>query len=109
MIETFESLGDMSLFSQSGGIAGGISQALFTTQLGLAVAIPGMAGQRPAGTPRTRAGDGTGADQGHPLRRGAPAPRAQGRVMLMRHRQRRARAPSRTSTSRRSSTWSSSC
>ncbi len=42
MIETFESLGDMSLFSQSGGIAGGISQALFTTQMGLAVAIPGL-------------------------------------------------------------------
>lgn len=42
MIETFNSLGDMSLFAQSGGIAGGISQALFTTQLGLAVAIPGM-------------------------------------------------------------------
>jgi len=42
MIETFNSLGDMSLFSQSGGIAGGISQALFTTQMGLAVAIPGM-------------------------------------------------------------------
>lgn len=42
MIETFDSLGDMSLFSQSGGIAGGISQALFTTQLGLAVAIPGV-------------------------------------------------------------------
>ncbi len=42
MIETFNSLGSMSLFSQSGGIAGGISQALFTTQMGLAVAIPGM-------------------------------------------------------------------
>lgn len=42
MIETFESLGDMSLFSQSGGIAGGISQALFTTQMGLAIAIPGL-------------------------------------------------------------------
>jgi len=42
MIETFESLGDMTLFSQSGGIAGGISQALFTTQMGLAVAIPGL-------------------------------------------------------------------
>ena len=42
MIETFDSLGDMSLFSQSGGIAGGISLALFTTQMGLAVAIPGM-------------------------------------------------------------------
>ena len=42
MIETFQSLGDMKLFAQSGGIAGGISQALFTTQLGLAVAIPGL-------------------------------------------------------------------
>lgn len=42
MIETFKSLGEMSLFSQSGGIAGGISQALFTTQMGLAVAIPGL-------------------------------------------------------------------
>jgi biopolymer transport protein ExbB len=42
MIETFDSLGDMALFSQSGGIAGGISQALFTTQMGLAVAIPGL-------------------------------------------------------------------
>lgn len=42
MIETFDWLGDMSLFSRSGGIAGGISQALFTTQMGLAVAIPGL-------------------------------------------------------------------
>lgn len=42
MIETFASLGDMSLFSQSGGIAGGIAQALFTTQMGLAVAVPGL-------------------------------------------------------------------
>ncbi|MEM1082144.1 MAG: MotA/TolQ/ExbB proton channel family protein [Pseudomonadota bacterium] len=42
MIETFDSLADMSLFAQSGGIAGGISQALFTTQMGLAVAIPGL-------------------------------------------------------------------
>lgn len=42
MIETFESLGDMSLFSQSGGIAGGIAQALFTTQMGLSVAVPGV-------------------------------------------------------------------
>lgn len=42
MIETFNSLGDMSLFSQTGGIAGGISQALFTTQMGLAVAVPGI-------------------------------------------------------------------
>ncbi|HFD31427.1 MAG TPA: MotA/TolQ/ExbB proton channel family protein [Gammaproteobacteria bacterium] len=42
MIETFDSLGNMALFSQSGGIAGGISRALFTTQVGLAIAIPGV-------------------------------------------------------------------
>ncbi len=42
MIETFESLGDMTLFSQTGGIAGGISRALFTTQMGLAISIPGL-------------------------------------------------------------------
>ena len=42
MITTFESLGDMTLFSQSGGIAGGISTALFTTQMGLIVAVPGV-------------------------------------------------------------------
>jgi biopolymer transport protein ExbB len=42
MIETFDSLGSMSLFTQSGGIAGGISQALISTQIGLSVAIPGF-------------------------------------------------------------------
>ncbi len=42
MIETFESLGNMNLFSQTGGIAGGISQALITTQMGLIIAIPGL-------------------------------------------------------------------
>jgi len=42
MIETFDSLADSALFSQTGGIAGGISQALFTTQLGLVVAVPGL-------------------------------------------------------------------
>lgn len=42
MIETFESLGDMTLFSQSGGIAAGIATALFTTQMGLVVAVPGV-------------------------------------------------------------------
>ncbi|MFT6264524.1 MAG: biopolymer transport protein ExbB [Oleiphilaceae bacterium] len=42
MIETFNSLGDMALFSQTGGIAGGISKALFTTQMGLAISIPGL-------------------------------------------------------------------
>lgn len=42
MIETFDSMADMSFYSQSGGIAGGISQALFTTQMGLVVAVPGV-------------------------------------------------------------------
>ncbi len=42
MIETFDSLGDGALFAASGGIAGGISQALLTTQMGLVVAIPGV-------------------------------------------------------------------
>lgn len=42
MIETFNSLGDMTLFSQTGGIAGGIAVALFTTQMGLIVAVPGV-------------------------------------------------------------------
>lgn len=42
MIETFASLGDQTLFARSGGIAGGIAQALVSTQMGLAVAIPGL-------------------------------------------------------------------
>ncbi|MFH1463772.1 MAG: MotA/TolQ/ExbB proton channel family protein [Pseudomonadota bacterium] len=42
MIETFASLGDAALFSRSGGIAGGISVALVSTQMGLLVAIPGL-------------------------------------------------------------------
>lgn len=42
MIETFDSLAEMALFTQTGGIAGGISQALFTTQMGLVVAVPGV-------------------------------------------------------------------
>lgn len=42
MIETFASLGDNTLYSQSGGIASGISQALLTTQFGLTIAIPGL-------------------------------------------------------------------
>jgi len=42
MIETFDALQDMTLHSASGGIAGGISQALITTQLGLTIAIPGL-------------------------------------------------------------------
>ena len=42
MIETFRSLADMALFTQGGGIAGGIAEALLTTQMGLAVAVPGI-------------------------------------------------------------------
>ena len=42
MIETFASLGTMEMFKAGGGIAGGISQALLTTQLGLIVAVPGL-------------------------------------------------------------------
>lgn len=42
MIETFDSLQDAAMFSQSGGIAGGISLALITTEMGLVVAIPGV-------------------------------------------------------------------
>lgn len=42
MIETFASLGSMEMFKSGGGIAGGISQALLTTQLGLIVAVPGI-------------------------------------------------------------------
>lgn len=42
MIETFDSLGDMQLYSQSGGIASGISKALFTTQMGLVISAPGL-------------------------------------------------------------------
>jgi len=42
MIETFRSLADMALFTQGGGIAGGIAEALLTTQMGLAVSVPGI-------------------------------------------------------------------
>jgi biopolymer transport protein ExbB len=42
MIEMFDSLGSQTFYSQSGGVANGISKALFTTQLGLVIAIPGM-------------------------------------------------------------------
>lgn len=41
MIEMFDSLGTGTFHAQEGGIAGGIAEALFTTQLGLGVAIPG--------------------------------------------------------------------
>lgn len=42
MIETFKGIGGSELFSQSGGVAGGIAQALLTTQMGLVVAVPGI-------------------------------------------------------------------
>lgn len=42
MIETFDSLQDMTFMSQDGGIAAGISQALVTTQFGLSISIPGL-------------------------------------------------------------------
>ena len=42
MIETFTSLADMALFTQGGGIAGGIAEALLTTQMGLVVSVPGI-------------------------------------------------------------------
>lgn len=42
MIEMFDSLGSQTFNSQTGGIAGGISQALFTTQFGLVISVPGM-------------------------------------------------------------------
>jgi biopolymer transport protein ExbB len=54
MIETFDSLGEMALYTQTGGIAGGISQALFTTQMGLAVAVPGIIAGRALDRKETR-------------------------------------------------------
>lgn len=42
MIETFDSLASMAMFTQGGGIAAGISEALVSTQTGLFVAVPGL-------------------------------------------------------------------
>ena len=42
MVETFKGLGQQNLFSQSGGVAGGIAEALLTTQIGLIVAAPAI-------------------------------------------------------------------
>ena len=40
MIETFDALQNSAMFSQGDSISGGISKALFTTELGLVVAVP---------------------------------------------------------------------
>ena len=42
MIETFDALQNSAMFSQGDSISGGISKALFTTELGLIVAVPGV-------------------------------------------------------------------
>ncbi|MCD6654014.1 MAG: MotA/TolQ/ExbB proton channel family protein [Sulfurovum sp.] len=42
MIETFDALQNSSMFSQGASISSGISKALFTTELGLVVAVPGL-------------------------------------------------------------------
>jgi biopolymer transport protein ExbB len=49
MIATFEGLTSMTLFSETGGIAGGIAEALTTTQAGLLVAIPAFFANRVIG------------------------------------------------------------
>lgn len=46
MIETFASLVSMALFAKSGGVGGGISEALISTQMGLTVAVPGLIASR---------------------------------------------------------------
>ena len=42
LIETFGSLGASSTSTASEGIAGGIVEALYATQMGLAIAVPGL-------------------------------------------------------------------
>ncbi len=42
MIETFDALQSSAMFGQGTSISGGISKALFTTELGLVVAVPGL-------------------------------------------------------------------
>ncbi len=42
LIETFGSLGQSSTSAASEGIAGGIVEALYATQMGLAIAVPGL-------------------------------------------------------------------
>jgi biopolymer transport protein ExbB len=42
LIETFGSLGASAASAASEGIAGGIVEALYATQMGLAIAVPGL-------------------------------------------------------------------
>lgn len=42
LIETFSSLGTSAASTASEGIAGGIVEALYATQMGLAIAVPGL-------------------------------------------------------------------
>jgi biopolymer transport protein ExbB len=42
MIEAFDALQTSAMFAQGASISGGISKALFTTELGLVVAVPGL-------------------------------------------------------------------
>jgi biopolymer transport protein ExbB len=42
MIQMFDSLGTQTFFSQNGGVANGIAEALLTTELGLIIAVPGL-------------------------------------------------------------------
>jgi biopolymer transport protein ExbB len=74
MIETFDSLASMTLHSGgNGGVAGGISEALVSTELGLLVAIPGLLiGRLLDRTERTRK-DELGALADLTLLRGASA------------------------------------
>ncbi|MCK5689385.1 MotA/TolQ/ExbB proton channel family protein [Myxococcota bacterium] len=56
MISTFDSLESMTLYTQNGGIAGGISEALTTTQMGLAISLPGVLASRLLANKATRIG-----------------------------------------------------
>ncbi len=46
MIETFHGLTAMELFASDGGVAGGVAEALVSTQMGLVVAVPGLIASR---------------------------------------------------------------